>query len=268
MNHEPSTINPSVSYRGFVSGEEKARLFCESDVFCFPTYYPGETFGLVIAEAMAFGLPVLTTKWRGLPELLPPSYPWIVEPRSPERLAEALPQMLDSGITEKLRALFAHLCAGAPTLPASRKSCAQSTDNLVPVRSASGLPYLCFPPGDGRPSVRAEKLLVHPPPLVRRRRQAPREEDPFVLAEAGHPGQPPQDGLELFFAIAASLRRKTAPGQTTAIRPRCIAKRIANGLERYLPSKFFSHSTVSRTPSSSEKGDGPRAAKVFSIGTA
>lgn len=105
-----STLNSSVTYPGFITGEEKARLFRESDAFCFPTYYSGETFGLVIAEAMAFGLPILTTNWRGLPELLPPGYPWIVEPRSPTQLADALLQMTSYDGTAELRARFLDTC--------------------------------------------------------------------------------------------------------------------------------------------------------------
>ena len=46
-------------YCGFVAGEEKRRLFRESDCFCFPTYYPAESFGIVVIEAMAFELPVV-----------------------------------------------------------------------------------------------------------------------------------------------------------------------------------------------------------------
>jgi len=45
-----------VEYCGFVTGAEKSRLFREADVFCFPTYYPAESFGLVVLEAMAHGL--------------------------------------------------------------------------------------------------------------------------------------------------------------------------------------------------------------------
>ena len=62
----------------------------ESDCLCFPTWYPAESFGLVLAEAMAYGLPIVTTSWRMIPEILPQSYPGIVAPQAPGQLAEAL----------------------------------------------------------------------------------------------------------------------------------------------------------------------------------
>lgn len=97
---------PLVEYVGFVSGEEKARLFQDSDCFCLPTYYPAESFGLVLVEAMAYGLPVVTTNWRMIPELLPPGYAGIVPPRAPEQIATALIAMAQQDYDPSLRAHF------------------------------------------------------------------------------------------------------------------------------------------------------------------
>ncbi len=80
----------TIRYAGFVTGEEKARLFRESDIFCFPTYYLAESFGLVLVEAMAYGLPTLVTRWRSLPGLVPSEYPGLVEPRRPDEIAATL----------------------------------------------------------------------------------------------------------------------------------------------------------------------------------
>jgi glycosyltransferase involved in cell wall biosynthesis len=56
----------------------------------FPTFYEGETQGLVLLEAMSAGLPVITTSWRGVPEVLPEGYPWVVTPGSDQELAQAM----------------------------------------------------------------------------------------------------------------------------------------------------------------------------------
>ena len=97
---------PLVIYKGFVSGENKQRLFRESDCLCFPTYYPAESFGLVVAEAMAWGLSVVTTRWRTVPELLPAGYAGLVDIQSPEQLSEALIEMAGSDYDARLRSRF------------------------------------------------------------------------------------------------------------------------------------------------------------------
>jgi glycosyltransferase involved in cell wall biosynthesis len=79
-----------VTYLGFLSGEQKRRAFIESDCFCFPTYYHAESFGLVLIEAMTYGLPIVTTRWRSIPELFPENYPGLVDIQSPPQIADAL----------------------------------------------------------------------------------------------------------------------------------------------------------------------------------
>ena len=96
----------SVRYAGFVGGADKARLLRDSDCLCFPTFYQAESFGIVLIEAMAFGLPVVTTRWRTIPELLPDGYPGLVDPRSPAQMADALEKLLSEGYDPRLRARF------------------------------------------------------------------------------------------------------------------------------------------------------------------
>jgi len=94
---------PQLEYVGFVSGQEKARLFMEADCLVFPTYYNAESFGLVLIEAMAHGLPVVTTNWRMIPEVLPADYPGLVEPKAPKQIALRLTEAVTWDCFEKLR---------------------------------------------------------------------------------------------------------------------------------------------------------------------
>jgi glycosyltransferase involved in cell wall biosynthesis len=103
---EKPAIAKSIEYLGFVSGEQKHRLLREADLFCFPTYYENENQPVNLIEAMAFGLPILTTRWRSIPELFPVSYPGLVEIRSPNQIATALIQLLSAETGEAFREIF------------------------------------------------------------------------------------------------------------------------------------------------------------------
>lgn len=93
-----------VAYEGFVSGETKRRWFEEADGFCFPSYL--ESFGLVLVEAMAFGLPIVATRCGAMPEVLPPGYPGLVAVRNADEVAEALAQLTTADSFEELRRRF------------------------------------------------------------------------------------------------------------------------------------------------------------------
>ncbi len=51
-------------------GEKKWAAFAQADVFCFPTFYEQESFGIVLLEAMSLGLPVVATRWRATPSIV------------------------------------------------------------------------------------------------------------------------------------------------------------------------------------------------------
>lgn len=59
---------PGLSVRGPVPNAELPQLFAECDVFVFPSLFEG--FGLVILEAMACGLPVITTEATAGPDVM------------------------------------------------------------------------------------------------------------------------------------------------------------------------------------------------------
>lgn len=60
-------LEDQITYVGPVEGKAKADLYQQSDLFVLPTF--SENFGIVIAEALAYGLPVITTRgtpWKDL----------------------------------------------------------------------------------------------------------------------------------------------------------------------------------------------------------
>jgi glycosyltransferase involved in cell wall biosynthesis len=78
----------------------------DADLFCFPTQYLGENQPVNLIEAMAFGLPIVTTQWRSLPEMLPPDYPGLVSGQSPHEIAVALFILMSGRTGEQLRGNF------------------------------------------------------------------------------------------------------------------------------------------------------------------
>ncbi len=63
-------LDGRVEFLGVCTGADKYAAFCSSDVFCYPTYFESETFGIVVVEAMKFALPVVATRWRGVPSIV------------------------------------------------------------------------------------------------------------------------------------------------------------------------------------------------------
>lgn len=63
-------LGDRVEFLGVLSGAEKFARFAACDLFCFPSFYEAETFGLVLVEAMQFGKPVISTHWRGIPSVV------------------------------------------------------------------------------------------------------------------------------------------------------------------------------------------------------
>ena len=97
---------PLVRHVGFVSGEQKENLLRENDGLCFPSYYAAESFGIVLIEAMAWGLHIVTSQWRAIPDLFPNGFNGLVPVRSPKAIAEAIERNLGSETAHNLRDWF------------------------------------------------------------------------------------------------------------------------------------------------------------------
>lgn len=83
----------------FIDGEEKRKLYCQSHVFCLPTYYPFEGQPISILEAYATGCIVITSDHSGIPFVFKDQVNGIgVEKRSVNSLKSALQILSDQKI--------------------------------------------------------------------------------------------------------------------------------------------------------------------------
>jgi glycosyltransferase involved in cell wall biosynthesis len=91
-------VKDRIIFTGFVKNINS--YFAASDIFVFPTTY--EPFGLVITEALASGLPVVTSKLAGASELITDGYDGMLlsNPKASREIAEKIILLVED---EKLR---------------------------------------------------------------------------------------------------------------------------------------------------------------------
>jgi glycosyltransferase involved in cell wall biosynthesis len=62
------TLAPQVRFTGTVPWETVAHFYAAADIFVFPSLFEG--FGMVLAEAMSFGVPIIASAAGAIPELV------------------------------------------------------------------------------------------------------------------------------------------------------------------------------------------------------
>ena len=96
-----------------------ARAYRAADAFVLPSFHEG--YGMVYAEAMAHGLPVIATTAGAIPETVPPHAGLLVPPGDPAALARALRRVIAQP------ALAAQLATGSRTAGARLPDWPQAT---------------------------------------------------------------------------------------------------------------------------------------------
>jgi glycosyltransferase involved in cell wall biosynthesis len=97
-------LSNDVVFTGTKINNEKWEVFYNTDIFCFPTYVPSETFGIVLIESMQFKIPVVATRWNGIPYVVDDGFNgFLVEPRNPIDMAT---KIIELSKNENLRYKF------------------------------------------------------------------------------------------------------------------------------------------------------------------
>lgn len=84
-------LEDMVELTGQLTGDDKWDAYYRADVFFFPTHYESEASPIVLMEALGTDLPVVTTRWAGIPAMLEGcASAHLLPVRSPESYADAL----------------------------------------------------------------------------------------------------------------------------------------------------------------------------------
>lgn len=112
-------LEDHIEFAGEADGTRLPAHYASADVFVLPTLYEG--YGMVVAEALAHGLPVISTNTGAIADLVGDHAGIIVTPGDEEALAHALLQVLDDrdgravGIREQLARGARHVRDTLPT---------------------------------------------------------------------------------------------------------------------------------------------------------
>ncbi|MBI3797542.1 MAG: glycosyltransferase [Deltaproteobacteria bacterium] len=93
-------VSGQTTFCGFVN--ETIPYYAAADVFVFPTFY--DPCSLVVLEAWASGLPVITSSFNGAAELMTPGEEGLVvdDPRDARQLARRMEGLLDPSLRVRM----------------------------------------------------------------------------------------------------------------------------------------------------------------------
>ncbi|MFQ5762511.1 MAG: glycosyltransferase family 4 protein, partial [Candidatus Bathyarchaeia archaeon] len=96
-------VEDSLVYTGYLPDSDLSAAYSAADLFVIPSLH--EAFGLVLLEAMGFGVPVVATRAGGIPYVVEDGREGLlVRPGSSRELAEAMLRVLgDRGLAATLR---------------------------------------------------------------------------------------------------------------------------------------------------------------------
>jgi len=89
--YEQTFKDNSKLYKGVLAKEEVLPTLRQYDVLILPTYYRGEGYPGSILEAYSLGLPVITTHWKAIPEIVKHAETGLlITPKSTDQLIKAI----------------------------------------------------------------------------------------------------------------------------------------------------------------------------------
>lgn len=91
---EKKGLTGHIRFLGSRNGNDKWKEFESADIFCLPTYET-EAMPISILEAMMFEMPVITTRWRSIPDLIQDDRNGLLfDPQNAEQLASCMQKLM------------------------------------------------------------------------------------------------------------------------------------------------------------------------------
>jgi glycosyltransferase involved in cell wall biosynthesis len=88
-------LEDCVTFLGPKYGDEKKIVLSSADIFAFPTYYNKECFPLILLEAMAASLPIVTTDEGAIADIIEDGETgYLAEKENPKQLADKLEHLI------------------------------------------------------------------------------------------------------------------------------------------------------------------------------
>lgn len=119
-------LSKKVTFHGAVSDERLDAAYATSDIFVLPSLFEG--YGMVYAEAIVRGLPVIATTAGAIPDTVPETCGILVEPNNIEMLAQALEKLITN--EEMLNKFRQNAINAEPTFPTWQNSATRFAEIL------------------------------------------------------------------------------------------------------------------------------------------
>jgi glycosyltransferase involved in cell wall biosynthesis len=125
------SLRKRVSLLGDLDREALERQYARADVFVLPSYLEG--YGMALAEAVAHGIPVVSTTAGAIPETVPAKASVLVPPGDARALTKALASVIDDPMRRATLAANARAArASLPTWAMAAAKFAAALDGLGP----------------------------------------------------------------------------------------------------------------------------------------
>ena len=97
----------NIKYRGIIEPKNIYQTLIRYDLMLFPTFYAGEGYPGIILEALNVGMPIITTNWLDISDIVNDNCALIIEPKKSDKLSKAINKICQND------ELYLNLCHGA-----------------------------------------------------------------------------------------------------------------------------------------------------------